>query len=150
VTRARSAAGGKRSRAQSGFTLVAAVFLVVVLSLLSAYLVGLRSYQDTGVSLDALGTRAHAASRAGAEWGAYNSLRNGACAPSTALALGGTLAGFAVTVTCSRSTHSEAESTVAVDTIVANACNQPAGGNCPNPAPAGYYVERQLTVMVAR
>ena len=150
MTRTFSVPAGKRSRIQRGFTLVAAVFLIATLSLLSAYLMSLRVYQDTGLSLDALGTRAYAASRAGAEWGAYNSLRNGACAPSTALALGGTLAGFTATVLCSRATYSEAENTVAVDTIVANACNQPAAGNCPNPAPGAYYVERQMTMTVAQ
>ena len=145
-----SAGAGRQSRAQSGFTLVAALFLVATLSLLSAYLVGLRAYQDTGVSLDALGTRAYGASRAGAEWGAYNSLRNGACAPSTALALGGTLAGFTATVACSRSLYDEGGTAVAVDTIIATGCNQPAAGNCPNPAPGAYYVEREITVTVAR
>ena len=135
---------------QRGFTLVAAVFLIATLSLLSAYLVTLRSYQDTGFSLDVLGTRAYAASRAGVEWGAYNSVRNDACAPSTALALAGTLSGFTATVTCTRATYSEAENTVAVDTIVSTSCNQPAAGACPNPAPGAFYAERQVTMTVAR
>ena len=143
-------AADRRARPQRGFTLVAAVFLIATLSLLSAYLVTLRSYQDTGFSLDALGTRAYAASRTGAEWGAYNSLRNDTCAPSTALALAGTLSGFTATVTCTRTTYSEAENTIAVDTIVSTSCNQPAAGVCPNPAPGAFYVERQLTMTVAQ
>ena len=132
--------------AQRGFTLIAAVFLIATLALLSAYLVGLRSYQDTGLSLDTLGMRGYAASRAGAEWGAYNSLRNDACAAGASLAL----AGFTATVTCVRSTYSEGASTIAVDTIVSTACNQPVAGACPNPAPAAFYVERQITLTVAR
>lgn len=137
-------------RMQRGFTLVATVFLVAILSLLSAYLVTLRSYQDTGISLDTLGMRAYAAARAGAEWGAFNSLRNGACAPATAVALAGTLSGYTATVTCSRATYSEADQIVTVDTIVSNGCNQPAGGACPNAAPGAFYGERQITLTVAR
>lgn len=140
----------RAARRQGGFTLVAAVFLIAILSLLSAYLVTLRSYQDTGFSLDALGTRAYAASRAGTEWGAYNSLRNGTCTPSAALTFAGSLAGFTATVTCSRSSYDEAGATINIDTIVANGCNQPASGNCPNPAPAAYYVERQVTMTVGQ
>jgi MSHA biogenesis protein MshP len=139
-----------RRRGQQGFTLVAAVFLISILALLSAYMIALRSSQGTGSTLDTLGTRAYAASRAGAEWGAFNSLRNGACAASTALALAGTLADFTATITCSRATYSEADTTITVDTIVATACNQPAAGACPNPAPGAFYVERQVMLTVAQ
>lgn len=139
-----------RACAQRGFSLVAAVFLITILALLSAYLIQLRVYQETGMTLDMLGTRAYAASRAGAEWGAYNALRNNTCTPTTALAFGGALAGFAATVTCSRSTYNEAGTPINIDTIVANGCNQSSGGNCPNPAPGAYYVERQITMTVGR
>ncbi|HYC49030.1 MAG TPA: type II secretion system protein [Burkholderiales bacterium] len=136
---------------ERGFTLIAAVFLIAILALLSAYLVNLRVYQDTGVSIDALGARAFTAARAGAEWGAYNSLRNNACAAATSVPLGGTLAGFTATVTCARTTHDEAGVAIQVDTLVSTACNQPTGGgNCPNPAPGAYYVERQITVTVGQ
>ena len=136
--------------AQRGFALASAVFVITILFLLSAYLVAFRVSQDSGSNLDALATRAYSAARAGAEWGAYNSLRNNTCAPTTALALGGTLAGFTATVTCTRTAHNEAGTTVNVDTIVANGCNQPAAGNCPNAAPAAYYVERQITMTVGQ
>lgn len=135
---------------QRGFTTVAATFITTTLALLSAYLIGLRVNQDSSVSLDVLGTRAFAAARAGAEWGAYNSLTNSACTASTSLALAGTLAGFTASVTCTRSTYNEAGNTVTIDTIVANACNQPAAGGCPNTNPAAYYAERQVTITVGR
>ena len=139
--------GTRRAR---GFTLVAAVFLIAVLAMLSAYLVTLRSYQDAGFSLETLGLRAYSASRAGAEWAAYNSLRNNACAATTGIVLGGSLSGFTATVSCSRATYSEGANTVAVDTIVSTSCNQPAAGACPNPAPGAFYVERQITMTVAQ
>ena len=134
---------------QRGFALVSGIFLITILFLLSAWLIGFRVQQDSSLTLDALGTRAYAAARAGAEWGAYNSLRNGACAPSTAVTFGATLAGYTATVTCSRSAYDEGGAIVNVDTIVANACNQPAGGTCPNAAPGPNYVERQITITVA-
>jgi MSHA biogenesis protein MshP len=136
-------------RSQRGFALVSGIFLITILFLLSAYLIGFRTQQDSTIALDVLGTRAYAAARSGAEWGAYNSLRNGACAAASAVTFGGTLAGYTATVTCSRSTFDEAGSTISVDTIIANACNQPAGGNCPNAAPAANYVERQITITVS-
>ena len=137
----------KRAR---GFTTVAATFLTTILAVLSAYLVGFRVYQDTSLSLDAMGTRAFAAARAGAEWGAYKSLRDGTCSGATSVALAGTLAGFTATVTCTRGVYNEGAANVNVDTIVVNACNQPVGGACPNAAPAAYYAERQVTITVAR
>lgn len=134
---------------QHGFTTVAAVFLITILSLLSAYLVGLRVYQELDVTLDTAGTRAYAAARSGAEWGAYNSLRNNTCTGTTALTLGGSLVNYKATVTCVRSTFNEGGTTVLIDTIVANACNQPSAGNCPNATPGPNYVERQMTFTVS-
>ena len=135
-------------KAQRGFALMSGIFLITILFLLSAYLVAFRVHQDSGLTLDTLGTRAYAAARSAAEWGAYNSLRNGACAASTTLSFDATLAGYGATVTCSRNTYDEGGTTVIVDTIVANACNQPAAGACPNPAPGANYAERQMTITV--
>jgi MSHA biogenesis protein MshP len=138
-----------RSSKQRGFTMVTAIFLITILFLLSAFMVGIRVYQEASVSLDTLATRAYAAARGGVEWGAYNSLRNNTCAASTSLTFINTLSAFTATVTCSRASYDEAGTTINMDTIVATACNQPAAGNCPATA-AANYVERQITVMVAQ
>lgn len=131
--------------------MVSGIFLITILFLLSAYMINFRVYQEAAVSLDTRATGAYAAARSGIEWGAYNSLRNNACGGSTSLALGGTLAGYTATVTCTPSpAFNEAGASVTIDTIVANACNQPAGGNCPNLAPGAAYVERELSMTVAR
>ena len=133
---------------QRGFTLVAAVFLIAVLGALSAYLINFRLYQEAGSTLDILGTRAYAAARSGVEWAAFNSLRNGACAASTTLALAGTLSGFTVVVTCNTAgPYNEAGTNVLVDAITATACNS---ATCPEPAPGPNYVERQISIMVGR
>lgn len=137
-----------RAARERGFALVSGIFLITILFLLSAYLVSLRSHSEGRFGLDVLGTRAYAAARSGAEWGVYQSVRSGACSASTAIPLGATLADFTATVTCNRSTFDEGGTIVAIETIVSNACNQPAAGNCPNPTPGPRYVERQITIQV--
>ena len=138
----------KAPSAQRGFALVAGVFLVTILALLSAYMIGFRVYQEAGVTLDTSGTRAYSAARAGAEWGAYNALRNNACAGSSTLALGGSLSGYTVIVTCNTAgPYSEAGQSVSIDTIVATACNS---ATCPDAAPGPNYAERQLSFTVSR
>ncbi len=129
----------------AGFAMVTAVFIIVALAALAAAIVSLVRTQQTGSMLDTEGARAYQAARGGVEWGAFNSLRNNTCAPATAVALGGTLGAYTATVTCTRTTHNEAGTTVNIDTIMATACNQPA---CPNPAPGAGYAERQIGIVV--
>ena len=137
-----------KNGAQRGFTLVSAIFLIVILGAMSAYMINFRLYQEAGITLDTLGTRAYGAACSGVEWGAYNSLRNGACAASTSLALGGTLGAHTVTVACNfEGPYDEGGSTVRVDTIVSIACNS---ATCPPVTPGPNYVERQITVTVSR
>lgn len=147
-TRLRAAKGRAplRSRRQAGFALITGVFLITMLFLLSAYMIGFRVYQEASVSIDTLSTRAYAAARSGIEWGAFDSLRNGNCAALTPLALGGTLAGYTVTVTCVRTPGlNEGGVIIAMDTITATACN---AAVCPPAAPGPNYVERQITAVV--
>lgn len=143
-----------RMHRQAGFTLVTAIFLITILFLLSAFMIGFRVYQDASVSLDTQGTRAYAATRAGAEWGAYQALRAGPCVTgTTSLALAGTLAGYTATVQLQASTYDEAGTSITICNITATACNQPVGvapGTCPNPAPGANYAERQITIIVGQ
>jgi hypothetical protein len=79
-----------RSR-QRGMSLVVAIFLIV--------------------SSD----RAIAAARAGTEWGAYRALVQNACAATATLNLAqSALRGYRVTVTCTRTNHTEGATTYAV------------------------------------
>jgi len=133
-------------RCQTGFALPTAIFLLVILALVAAAIISISVLQASSTSLNVLGARAYQAAKAGTEWGAYQSLRNNSCASaSTALTLGGTLAGYTVNVSCTRTTHTEGATTVNADTITATACNQTP---CPNSAPASNYVERQITVVI--
>jgi MSHA biogenesis protein MshP len=87
---------------QRGFSIVSAIFLLVVLATLGALMVTFTTVQHTTVAQDVQGARAYQAARAGAEWGVYQIKKAGgpSCSASTNLPLGGTLSGFAVTVTC--------------------------------------------------
>lgn len=135
---------------QAGFAIVTAIFIIVALAALAAAIVSLVRTQQTGSALDTEGARAYQAARSGVEWGAYNSMRNNTCTPTTSFALAGTLGAYTATVTCTRTAHNEGGVAVSIDTIVATACNQPTAGNCPNAAPAAGYAERQISVMVGR
>lgn len=103
---------------QRGFSLVAALFLLVVLGALGAVAVRLTGVQQQTVTLSLQGARAYAAARAGVEWGIYQAL-NGSCgAASLSLSEVG-LAGFSVATTCAASTHTEGAATTTVFNVEA-------------------------------
>lgn len=94
---------------QGGFSLVSAIFLLVVLAALSAAIVRVSSTQHMASALDVQGAQAYQAARAGVEWGLFQyrnapgAYCNNATTPNTqsfSLPAGTTLAGFSVTVTC--------------------------------------------------
>lgn len=131
---------------QRGFSIITAIFLIVVLAAFGAFAVSMFRVQQTSAALDELGSRAYQAAQAGIEWGAWQVLRGpGTCAAATGnLALPGSLSGFTATVTCASTSHTEAGNPVTIYQLTATACNQPAAGACPNPAPGPDYVERQV------
>jgi len=137
---------------QRGFSIVTAIFLIVVLAALGAFAVSMFRVQQTTAAFDELGTRAYQAAQSGIEWGAWQVLRGpGTCAAATGnLALPGSLVLFTVTVNCTSTAHFEAGNAVTIYQLTATACNQPAAGACPNPAPGADYVERQVQGAVER
>ena len=91
-----------------GFALVSAIFILVVLAALGAFIMSISTSQQIGSALDVQGVRAYQAARAGLEWGLFQQRQTipASCAsaptsfvPSTAT----TLSSFTVTVTCSAS-----------------------------------------------
>jgi MSHA biogenesis protein MshP len=106
-----------------GFAIVSAIFILVVLGALGAFIVNVSTNQQIGSALDVQGVRAYQAARAGVEWGiyrvqatpAYNfsygtpavavgsanpNTRLCPASPSSFVPAAPTLAGFTVTVTC--------------------------------------------------
>ncbi len=155
-----------RARA-AGFSIVAAIFLLVVLAALGAFILTVSTTQQIGSALDVQGARAYQAARAGIEWGVYQRLRGAwvpapqptpplpANDPCSATQTGSfalppaatTLSGFTVTVSCTAIVDTT-NSGPTVATITATACNQP-NPSCPNiTTPGANYVERRLEVAI--
>jgi MSHA biogenesis protein MshP len=145
---------------QRGASLATAIFLVVILAALGAYIVTVSSLHHTSTVLDLQGSRAYQAARSGIEWGAYQLFQNSAGAFATNCnagpasqsfaGLAATLSDFTVTLACSSVQFSEiTAATGRVYVLTATACNQPSGGNCPGLL-GQRYVERQLQVTVAK
>ena len=100
--------------AQRGFSLVSAVFLLVVLAALGVYAVRINTLQQQTVTAGLRAAQAFQAARTGVSWGAYRALSIGACASGTLNLTEGATAGYRVTVQCSESTHIEGASTVRI------------------------------------
>ena len=94
---------------QSGFTLVTALFLLIVVSLLSVYLINFRNVQQSTVVFGQQGARAMQAAHTGIEWGIYESVVNGNCVliPIVFTASGTALSAYNISVSCSSSAHTE-------------------------------------------
>lgn len=142
--------------AQRGASLVAAVFVLLLLSSVAAWVISTASVQQTSSAADLNGARALQAARAGLEWGAWQVLRNpaggwcaGASDSATLANLAGGLEAFTAVVACEHTSHQEASAVPNVEmfTLTATACNQPP---CPSANPGANYVERQVTMILAR
>lgn len=142
-----------RLRHQGGFSLVSAIFLLVVLATLGAFMVTFSTLQQTGSTQDLQGAKAYQAARAGIDWGTYQILRNNGAAyaagcraggtpPPTILPLGGALVGFSVSVTCSASQYQEGPSTVWLYQVTSSATAGVAGQT--------NYVARQLQATIGQ
>lgn len=97
-----------RSRRQRGFTLITAIFLLVVVAALVVYMTNIRVAQQTTLVYGVQGARAIQAARSGIEWGIHQSIVNGSCAASTTFTIARpTLDNFSVEVQCGATTHTE-------------------------------------------
>lgn len=154
---------------QQGFGAIAAIVVLVILSLLAAAIVSISSAQQVSSAQDVMSARAWQAARAGDEWGLYKALNSGTpldtwkTCPYGAGKYIQTLdltseTGFQVTVSCESWPYKEGEfgappvaQTVRVFRITAVACpatspatSCPAGGA----SVAGVgYIERTRVVL---
>ena len=125
------------SARERGFSLVAAIFVLVVLALIGAFMVTIGTVQKTTVSQAVQASRASHAARSGIEWGIARALNdatrvatcggppppNPTTAPAaTTLTLTGPgLNGFTVVVRCNYSRHQEQNECFNVYRITARA-----------------------------
>src|SRR5450759_4421914 len=115
---------------QRGFSLVSAIFLLVVIAALGTFAVTLSTTQQQSAALDVLGSRAYQAARAGIEWGAYQAIINPgaitcatlpATAPNGPIVMANTLQNFNVMVNCGSAAASEAGATVTMYQLTSTA-----------------------------
>jgi MSHA biogenesis protein MshP len=138
-------------RLPAGFALPAAIFLLVVLGSLAAWLMRMT---QSGLAADALeleGERTYQAAQSGLEAGIYAARQAGAtCASVTQnVTFSGHLSRFTASVSCTSSTADEGGTTRTFFAITSVACNQPDAGACPNTAPTLLeYSERRLAATV--
>ncbi len=138
--------------AQRGFSIVSALFILVVLAALAAGLVNVSTMQHASGALDLQGVRAYHAARAGIEWGVYRILDPQGAPSATlpdcwatpeTLTLAQDLAPFAVRVTCAGpDSTTELDRTIGVYRISATA-----DFGTPHQA---YRVSRTVEVTVSR
>lgn len=131
---------------QRGFAIILAIFLLVSLTAIGAYMLTVSKVQlETGI-MDEQGARAYQAARAGLDWGAYRVLRDVAC-PTATIPLPSNLTGFYAEVTCT-SFGAETEGGVSVTTfsVVSIGCNATPCSSGSGPT----YVERELQLTLAR
>jgi len=139
-----------RAAGQGGFSIISAIFLLVVLASMGAAMLTFSNVQQTTSTQDLQGIRAYQAARAGMEWGIYQVLRvppPPAAAPAcfangSSVTLAGTLAGFTVSVDCSASAYTEGANSGTVYTITSTASQGTAGSQT--------RIERQLQAVVGR
>jgi MSHA biogenesis protein MshP len=101
-------------RRQRGFSLVSAIFLLVVLAALGAYAVRLATLQQQTVTAGLRAAQAFEAAKTGVAWGAYRALTSGVCDTGTLTLTEGAAAGFRVAVQCTQRSHTEGAATVDV------------------------------------
>lgn len=149
-------------RQHAGFGAVAAIVVVVMLSVLMAAVVRLTWTQAMTSAEDTMGAKAFQAANAGTEWGMFQALRgtwavNTACnGASQTLDLRASM-GFLVTVTCETQTtafvegqdDTGADNSLLLYIITATACNGTA--SCPDATAAlqPTYVERKRQSIVS-
>ena len=96
----------RRQSYQQGFAAVAAVFLVVALAALGAFMVSFSNTQQLTSAQDVQGSRAYWAARAGLGWGLASLTASSAACPVPPAPF--VVEGFTLVVTCTRTTYSDA------------------------------------------
>lgn len=132
-----------RHFSQHGFAAIAAIFLLVMLAALGAFMVTFSNTQQLTSAQDLQGTRAYWAARAGLEWGIVNSGTAASATAADCSAAPTTLSieGFSVAVHCPRSAYVDGDS-LNVFQIKAVASMGTAG--------SVGYIERSVSASVCR
>jgi MSHA biogenesis protein MshP len=132
---------------QRGFSLIMAIFLIVVLGGIAVFIGRVSTMQHQSSALDEEGAMAYQAARAGIEWGVYQAIIGSSCAaapPPFTLAVPTSptsTVNYTVAVVCTQAQATEGSTSINVYQITATAQNA-VGGN--------FAVERQLSATVSK
>lgn len=127
---------------QRGVSLIAGIFLLLLMASLAAVMVNLVSTAHVNTAADVGGARAYQAARAGAEWGMYQLDPNAQTAALPPCVDGSpAIPGHTVTVTCSSSNYTEAGRQIGIYRIISVATA--IGARAPG-------IERQIEVTVEK
>jgi MSHA biogenesis protein MshP len=112
--------------AQTGFAAIAAIFLVLILAALGAFMVGFSNTQQLNSAQDVQGSRAYWAARAGLEWAVVAIPATPALCPNTTLTVVGgsapaTIEGFTLEVRCAKNAYIEGATTRTILSIQSTA-----------------------------
>ena len=112
-----------RPKRDSGFTLITAIFLLVVVASLSVYILRLSAVQQSTLVYSVQGARAMQAARAGIEWGIYESIIKTNCTTANPVfnATGNAISGFDIKLECAPSTHIEGTTPIIVYRLISTA-----------------------------
>jgi len=98
----------RRIPGQRGFTLITAIFLLVVVAALVVFMTNIRVAQQTTLLYGVQGARAMQAARSGIEWGIHEAIVNNSCAASATFTIARpALDNFNVEVQCGATSHTE-------------------------------------------
>lgn len=141
----------RRQRGVSGIMVIA---VLVLLSGLSVYAVGLVTSVQDSMARELSHARARLAAEAGLDWGRWRISAGAAalCTASQSLnTLPATLQPYTVTVRCTASgPYTEGATTVRRFRIDSVACNLPAGGACPAANVGADYVQASASALAER
>jgi MSHA biogenesis protein MshP len=115
--------------ARAGFSMVTAIFLLVIVATLGAYMATIGSTQQQTSTLSILGARTLAAAESGVEWAVAQVIAGNACfaSPSSFTLNGGAASGLDITATCSATNHTEGTTVFNVFRINVTASRGPVG-----------------------
>lgn len=125
-----------------GFSLITAVFLLVVISALGVFAVTISSSQQQSDTMDVLGSRAYQAAKTGIDWSIYQITNGATCATlgQPVMPAGTQLSAFAVVVTCNAKPYTEGANGFTVYQLTSTAQTGVVG--------SFGYLERQLQVTI--
>lgn len=142
-------------KAQSGFSVPAALFIVLVLAGLGAFLATIGSSQQLGHAQDIVSSHTFQAARVGMEWGVYQVINTNGTFRNNCEGLGGSstlndmdgLPDIHVEISCRSLPYQEGVTKLRSYAIVSTACNSASCGAGVKPP---LYVERRLETNITQ